>query len=168
MCHQPGCSADEQQQGTILCAPLRLQRPRVIRWQNFYRECKVAFIYLTYLDICTVPPALTLEHTTHHMHADSCSYFLIPSFQATIKSFYATRHGMVLTRTVAVFVLTWASAAALYRFLFFLPFNKNLGWCRCGQHYIWWDNSTSHSSWKGLNKIGSSSQSSRYGNRSLL
>lgn len=51
---------------------------------------------------------------------------------------------------------------------FFLPFNKNLGWCRCGQHYIWWDNSTSHSSWKGLNKIGSSSQSSRYGKRSLL
>lgn len=53
-------------------------------------------------------------------------------------------------------------------FFSFLPFNKTLGWCRCGQHYIWWDNSTSHSSWKGLHKIGSSSQSSRYGNRSLL
>lgn len=74
--------------------------------QNFYRECTVAFIYLTYLDIYTVPPALTLEHTTHHMHADSCSYFLIPSFQAAIRVFYATRHGMVLTHTVALFVLT--------------------------------------------------------------
>lgn len=74
---------------------------------------------------------------------------------------------MVLICTLAVFMLTWASAAALYRFLF-LPFNKNLGWCWCGQHYIWWDNSASHSSWKGLNKIGSSSQSSRYGNKSLL
>lgn len=40
----------------------------------------------------------------HPMHVDSCYSFLTP-FQAIV-SFYATRQGMVLTCTVAVFMLT--------------------------------------------------------------
>lgn len=101
----------------------------------------------------------------HHTHADCCGYFLIPSFQATIKSFYATRQEWCLLARSSVYA---DMSLCIVQISFFFPFNKNLGWCRCGQHYIWWDNSTSHSSWKGLNKIGSSSQSSRYGKRSLL
>lgn len=103
------------------------------------------------------------------MHADTCSYFPIPLFQATIRDFMQPDMEWCLLAQLQC--LCWHEPLQLHCtdfFSFFFPFNKNLGWCWCGQHYIWWDNSTSHSSWEGLNKIGSSSQSSRYGNRSLL
>lgn len=37
---------------------------QVVGWQSYYMGCKVAFIYLTYLGLYAVPPAVTLEHRT--------------------------------------------------------------------------------------------------------
>lgn len=168
----PTGSPAAQQEGRFLCTPV--QAPNAAGNQMAELHGPQSSFYLPDLFGFTHHASRcdTGAHSHHlFLHADSCSYFLIPSLQTVIReSFNGNRHGVVHICTVAVFTLTWVSAAVLCRWvaLFFLSFNKNVGWRRCGQHYIWWDNSSSHSGWKGLYKIGSCSQSSRYENRYLL